>query len=90
MDKANPIIPPCPAWGGTHRPLPEIVQPGASQEASERENTLPAVREILWSLCSRSYDAPFQGAEWEVFVDDALKAIFALRGGPLHEKAMEG
>lgn len=55
--------------------LPEIVAPAANGEACEEKNILPAVREVLQGLCSRSYDVTFKGTEWESLVDDALQEL---------------
>lgn len=53
----------------------EIVQPGASQEAEEGNNTLPAVRQLLLRLCEHTYDVSYQGSEWEQLIDGALKEL---------------
>jgi hypothetical protein len=70
--------PSCPSCGCAWTlvaSLPEIVAPAASQEAGEKNNTLPAVREVLRGLCSRSYDVTFQGTEWENLVEKALQEL---------------
>lgn len=66
----------CPKCGSACiSSLPEIVQPGASQEAKEVNNTLPAVREVLLRLCDHTYDVSYQGSEWEQLIDEALKEL---------------
>ncbi len=66
----------CPKCGGIcDASSREIFDPGASQEADEGKNDLPAVRKVLLRLCSRSYDVTFKGTEWEGFVDEALDEL---------------
>lgn len=74
-ESVSPSCPSCGcAWTLVASP-PEIVAPAASQEGDEGKNTLPAVREVLQRLCSRSYDVTFKGTEWEALVDDALEEL---------------
>jgi len=70
----------CPGCGGIDTvELPENVAPGANGEPTGAEECLAAVREILHSLCSSTYEMAFQGAEWERLNVDSVIMEVALR-----------